>query len=321
MTRQHPAGFKSDVGKRCRVLVTGGAGFVGQHVIAALAERGHQVVAVEHRHKLPADARAKCCSVVVGDISDEKVQRLAVKAADRVCHLAAYIPPNVDDPAEAEHCYRVNALATLGLAHAAVERGIERFVYVSTANCYAFSGRPALEDDPIFPSRLGTYYFVSKLAGEIYLDHVCQRSTTCAVTLRIGTPYGPGEPRAKVVPAFLACAALGEPLRLRHGGKPTYNFVYVDDVANCVAEASEYGQGGIYNFASRQNTSLLELAQAVAALHGDRQPPCTIKLEEAGPILGFPPISVEKACRNWNLAPAGLSEGLRRYRDTLLSSN
>lgn len=315
MTRQYPTDIKGDVGKSRRTLVTGAAGFVGQHVIAALVERGQQVVALEHRRKLPVRTRARCCDVVVGDVSDEQVQRRAVAHVDRVCHLAAYIPVDMDDPAEAERCYQVNALATLGLARAAVERGIERFVYVSTANCYGFSGRPALEDDPIFPSRVGTYYFVSKLAGEIYLDRACQRSSTCAVTLRIGTPYGPGEPRGKVIPAFLARAALGEGLRLRHGGKPTYNFVYVDDVANCIAEASECGQGGTYNFASRQHTSLLELAQAIAALYGDRQIPCTIEPDEGGPILGFPPISVEKACQTWNLTPVELSEGLRRYRD------
>lgn len=315
MTGQPQTDAQGKVGKSRRILVTGAAGFVGQHVVAALAERGQHVVALEHRRELPAKTRAQCCDVVVGDIADEQVQRRAVGQVDRVCHLAAYVPADLDDPAEAERCYRVNALATLGLARAAVERGIERFVYVSTANCYAFSGRPALEDDPVFPSTVGTYYFVSKLAGEIYLDHGCQHSSTSAVTLRIGTPYGPGEPRGKVIPAFLSRAALGERLRPRFGGKPTYNFVCVEDVAHCLAEASERGQGGIYNFAAGQSTSLLELAQAVAEIYADRQPSLIIEPEGDESVLGFPPISVEKACQTWNLAPAALGVGLRRYRD------
>lgn len=304
-------GDTSQAGRR--TLVTGGAGFVGQHVIAALCQRGHQIVALQHRCKLPADIAAQCCEVIEGDLVDEQLQRRAVQQVDRVCHLAAYIPRTLDDAAEAEACHRVNALATLGLARAAIERGIERFVYLSAANSYARGDRPATENDLVFPSVFAPYYLTSKLAGEIYLHHACRHSATQTVTLRVGTPYGPGEPSGKVIPAFLAYAARGEPLRLRHGGRPTYNFVYVEDVARCVAAALENGESGLYNFAAGESTTLLELAATIAELHADRPPPISIEPADEDGFRGFPAISIEKARRTWGLTPLMLREGLRRY--------
>lgn len=308
----HMSGNPPQAGRR--TLVTGGAGFVGQHVIAALRQRGHQVVALQHRRTLPANIAAQCCEVIEGNLLEEQLQRRAVQKVDRVCHLAAYIPRDMDDASEAEACLRVNALATLGLARAAVDRGVERFVYSSTANMYNFADRRATEDSLVFPSGGGAFYFVSKLAAEVYLEHVCRDSATNSLVLRIGTPYGPGEPAAKVIPAFLACAARGEPLRLRHGGRPTYHFVYVEDVARCVAAALERGESGLYNFASGESTSLLELAQAIAELHADRPPPIKVEPADEDSFRGFPAISMEKARNTWGLTPLTLREGLRRYR-------
>lgn len=296
-----------------RTLVTGAAGFVGRHVVAALHQRGERVVALVHRRKLTTETAAQCEEVIEGDLVDEQIQRRAVERVDRVCHLAAYIPAEMDDAAEAEECYRGNALATLGLARAAVERQVERFVYLSTANSYQFASRAMTEEARVFPSGLGCYYFVSKLAGEIYLVRACNGSGVAAITLRIGTPYGPGEPPRKVIPTLLACAARGETLRLAHGGRPTYNFVYVEDVARCAAAALQSGASGIYNFASGENTSLVELANAIVELYADRPPPVSIEPAGDASFRGFPAISIEKARRTWGLAPLALLEGLRRY--------
>ncbi|HEX5447393.1 MAG TPA: NAD(P)-dependent oxidoreductase, partial [Pirellulales bacterium] len=239
--------------------------------------------------------------------------RRAVERVDRVCHLAAYIPHDQNDTAEAEACYRVNALAMLHLARAAVASGVERLVYVSAANAYQHGHRPATEDDAAFPAEVASYYLTSKLAGEIYLHHACQRSASCAITLRVGTPYGPGEPCQKVIPALLANAARGEPLRLRQGGRPTYNFVYVEDVARCVAAALESGESGIYNVASGQSTTLLALAETIAELYGERSPRIVLEPTGENRFQGFPAISIEKARRTWNLAPLTLREGLQQY--------
>lgn len=298
---------------RRRTLVTGGAGFIGQHVIAALHQRGDPVVALQHRRGLPTDLAAKCSEIIRGDVFDEHALQRAVERVDRVCHLGAFIPRDLEDAAEAEACYRVNALATLNLARAAVASSVERLVYVSAANAYVPGHPPATEDDAVFPAEVASYYLTSKLAGEIYLHHVCRRSATCAVTLRVGTPYGPGEPRQKVIPTLLASAARGEPLRLRQGGTPTYNFVYVEDVARCVAAALESGESGIYNVASGESTSLLALAETIAELYAEQSPPIVLEPSDDGSVHGFPPVCIEKARRTWGFVPRILREGLRQY--------
>lgn len=301
---------------RRRTLVTGGAGFVGQHVIAALHQRGEPVVALEHRRKLPGDVAAKCCEVITGDLLQKHAARRATEMVDRVCHLAAYIPRDLNDADEAETCYRVNALATLQLARAAVASGVERFVYVSAANAYVPGDRPAREEDAMFPSTAAPYYLASKLAGEIYLHHVCGQSATCGITLRVGTPYGPGEPSEKVIPTLLARARRGEPLPLRQGGRAAYNFVYVEDVARCVAAALESGESGVYNIASGESTTLLSLAETIADLYAERSPPIVLEPVDDDRVQGFRAVSVDKARRTWAFAPLTLREGLRQYGRT-----
>jgi nucleoside-diphosphate-sugar epimerase len=139
--------------------------------------------------------------------------------------------------------------------------------------------------------------------------------------LRAGTPYGPGEPPRKVIPAFLRQAAQGLPLRVAAGGTAAFNFVHVADVADCVARAVGGGPAGIYNVASGEHTALRELAQAVAALY----PPGRVAVEIAPPVpgafAGFPPLSVERARATWGFAPRPLAIGLRDYQRSLAAES
>lgn len=302
-----------------RVLVTGASGFVGPHTVAALASRGHDVVALRRRRDLPSAVLKNCAEVIAGDLRDPIVQQQAVHNVEAICHLAAYIPENFGNHHEAESCYRTNALGTLELASVAAKEGIKRFIYISTANMYGPSSSPATEADSVFPDKFASYYFVSKLAGEIHLVHACRQSATTAIALRIGSPYGPDEPKKKVVPTLIDLAARGKPLRVAHGGKPTYNFVFVKDVADCVASAVECGPPGIYNISSGEQTTLRELAQAVAATFDDREIEIEVDPWSRSSPTGFPAISIEKARQTWGFAPVALGEGLRRYRQTFIT--
>ena len=300
-----------------RVLVTGAAGFVGRHVLAALLDSGYQVVALQRRTALPAEERARCERVLSGDVRDPCVRRDALRNVHFVCHLSAYIPAKPDDLHEAPQCYQLNAEATLELAQAASERGVRRFVHFSTANMYAPSTRPCAESDGMFPAACAPGYFASKLAAEIYVTHVCQRAGMDCVILRIGTPYGPGEPSQKVIPTFLRLAAQGEPLCIRNGGTATYNFVCAADVADCAVRSLEGGPPGIYNVASGEHTRLLDLARSVGELFGQPETALHIEPVAAGAFPGFPPVSIEKARQAWGFQPRPLAAGLREYRESL----
>jgi nucleoside-diphosphate-sugar epimerase len=299
------------------VLVTGAGGFVGRHVVIALLDHGYPVVVLLRQSTLPQQVLAKCKGVVLGDIRDPRIQEETLRQVEVVCHLAAHIPSVVDDLQEAALCYQVNAKATLELAIKAAYQGIRRFVHLSAGNMYAPSKRPCRESDSLYPTGQSTGYLASKLAAELYLTAVSQRTALEGIILRVGTPYGPGEPSRKVIPTFLRLAAQGRALRVANGGVAKLNFVHVADVADCVVKAIKGGQPGIYNVASGQHTSLRQLADRVVELSGE--PEVQVEVEPAASrcSLGFPALSINKAKRTWRFAPRPLDVGLRNYRTSL----
>lgn len=300
------------------VLVTGAAGFVGGHVVRALADAGYRLAVLQNRTPLPADLAALCERVTSGDIRDPRVRVAALDQVSIVCHLSAYIPTRMDNLQEADLCNQINAVAVLNFAEEAAQQGVRRFVHLSTANLYAESSSARAESDPVFPAELGTAYFVSKFAGEVYLSNISKRTGMAALILRVATPYGPGEPDNKVIPTFLRMAAEGKPLRMTNGGVTRFSYVHVSDVAACVLKAVGGGDAGIYNIASEEHSSILELAEQIVALHGDGGPKLHIEPVVPGAFTGFAPLSIDKARQTWSFAPRPLATGLREYRDYLV---
>lgn len=299
------------------MLVTGAGGFVGRHVVTALLDHGYPVVVLLRQSTLPQEVLAQCKSVVLGDICDPRIQQEILRQVEVVCHLAAHIPSVVDDLQEAALCHQVNAKATLELAMKAAYQGIRRFVHLSTGNMYAASKRPCRESDSLYPAGHSTGYFASKLAAELYVTDVSQRTALEGIILRIGTPYGPGEPSRKVIPTFLRLAAQGRTLRIANGGVAKLNFVYVDDVADCIVKAIERGQPGIYNVASGEHTSLRQLADTVVELSGEPEVQVEVEPAASGCFAGFAALSITKAKRTWRFAPRPLDVGLRNYWTSL----
>lgn len=299
------------------ILVTGASGFVGRHVAYRLAERGHRVIALCHKSQLPQHVLAVCKEVISGDISDYDSCKHMLQGVDGVCHLAGFIPERYGDPLWAQKCYQVNALASLNLAMCAVEMKVPRFIYISGANMYCPSKTPSMESCPIYPDQVAPYYLTSKLAGELYVNNICQNQQTDALILRIATPYGPAEPVQKVIPSFMKQASQAQPLRVFYGGLTTYNFVYVDDVAELITKAVMEGPAGIYNISSAEHTSLAELAQTVAKVYSDKKIEIKIDPPSNDAFAGFSPISIEKACKTWNYNPSSLLEGIKKYRQFL----
>lgn len=310
---------RTKIQKGSRILVTGASGFVGQHLVSLITQHGYEVVALQRNNRIPAFLQEKCFRVVTGDICDPEIWKEALQNVDVVCHLAAYIPNNFEDPGEAEKCYQVNALASLELASAAARHNVKRFVYISAGNMYSASDKPAVETDPVFPAGAASFYFTSKLAGEIYVAHVCRRASLPWIILRIGSPYGTGEPRKKVVPNLIEKAMEGSRLDIFHGGLPKYNFTFVEDVALSTAAAMKSGPSGIYNIASGEHKSLKELAETVVEVFEDRSLSIHIQAAAAVPPEGFPALSIEKARQTWGFSPTLLRDGLRRYKKELIN--
>jgi|HubBroStandDraft_6_1064221.scaffolds.fasta_scaffold240597_2 UDP-glucose 4-epimerase len=299
------------------VLVTGAAGFLGRHLVPALLETGHRVVALQHNAQLPPEMQARCERIVTGNIRDPAIQQEALRDVQVVCHLSAFVPGRMDDLSQSAPCYLTNAEATLELATAAAKGGIRRFIHLSAANMYATSNALCTESSAVFPSHYASAYFVSKLAAEIYLTQLGNSTGLEVVILRAGSLYGPGELSRRAIPTFLRNAAAGQPLEIANGGAANFNFVYVADVVDCIVQAMGTGARGIYNVAPGVRTSPLDVAKAIVELFHPREVSLHIEPAKPGSFAGFPAVSIEKARATWNFNPRTLAAGIADYRANL----
>ena len=246
-----------------RVLVTGGAGFIGSHVLDALAAAGHEPVIfdlVPSRHHPPGTYET-----VLGDLIRGEVVRRAVGGCDAVIHLAAIADVNdvVANPVLAD---RVNVHGTQMILEAARHEGVERVIYASTIWVYSDSPVPEPnEDSPLAQPR--HLYTATKLAGENYVASYNTQFGGRHTILRLGIPYGPRARRAAVVPSFIGRAQRGESLQIAGDGRQTRQFVYVVDLADAIVAAlAPEAAGRTFNLVGEEETSVREIADAVRSL-------------------------------------------------------
>ncbi len=242
-----------------RVVVTGGAGFVGSHVAAYLAERGFRVVAVDNLERATAVKRLEDAGVplVAGD-----VRHVDLPPADAVVHAAAYI--YVEESWERPYDYMWNnAAATAHVAKQCAETGA-RLVYISSAAVYGEPQRLPIDEG--HPTRPLSPYGLSKLAGE----QVAQMLAPEAAVLRLFNVYGPGQtgPYAGVVSKFVERAKRGLPPVIYGDGTQTRDFIHVADVARLVEIVLDRGAAGVFNVGTGRAVSIRELAAIVMRLAG-----------------------------------------------------
>ena len=247
------------------VLVTGGAGFIGSHVVEALAARDEDVVVIDNlssgkRGNLPDDVE-----LVEGDIRDG-LGDLFTRVKPTVCyHLAAQIDVRVS-VAQPDYDADVNVLGTVRVLEAARGQGT-KVVFSSTGGAiYGECEAPAPEDAPRRPI---APYGTSKLAAEEYLSTYNRLYGTGHVSLRYGNVYGPRQDphgEAGVVAIFFNALLGGTAPKVFGDGSQTRDYVYVGAVARATVAAAERG-GGVYHVGTGRETSvveLLELCQRIA---------------------------------------------------------
>ncbi|MGH3040877.1 MAG: NAD-dependent epimerase/dehydratase family protein [Gaiellaceae bacterium] len=251
-----------------RAIVTGGAGFIGSHVVDTLVARGDEVVVLDdlsHGRRENVNAGAE---LVVADIRDrEAVNAVFGEARPDAClHLAAQadVRVSVDRP---DFDAEVNVLGTIRLLEAAREQG-SRIVFASTGGAiYGECAEPAGETSPRAPlSQYGT----SKLAGEEYLAMYNRLYRSEHTALRYGNVYGPRQDphgEAGVVAIFLGRLARGEAPRIFGDGSQQRDYVYVGDVAAVTVAALER-PAGVFNVGTGAATSVLDLFEVCRRASG-----------------------------------------------------
>ncbi len=259
--------------------VTGGAGFIGSHVVEALVRRGERVQVLDNlstgrRENLVAAGGQ--VELIEGDIRDRDVLGWAIGGVDYVLHLAAMVSvqQSMADPGAA---HETNVTGTLNVLMAAREAHVQRVVLASSCAVYGDNQdlplRETARPHPLSP------YAASKLAGELY----CQLFTTAfdvpTVALRYFNVYGPRQnPRgdyAAVIPRFVERMKAGQRPVIYGDGTQTRDFVYVGDVvrANLIACERTEAVGQVFNIASGQRTSLIQLASLVNQVLGAQLAP------------------------------------------------
>ena len=255
-------------------LVTGGAGFIGSHLVDALLARGDEVIVVDDlstgRRENLADALGRGAELIEGDVTDptEVPSLMEARRPDVVFHLAAQIDVrvSVSDPA---FDLRVNGGGTIVMLESARLAGTRRLVLASTGGAIYGEGRdrdlPLGEDAECLPD---APYGQSKHAAEGYLSLYRRLYDISTVALRLGNVYGPRQDplgEAGVVAIFCGALLNGRTPRVFGDGEQTRDYVYVADVVDAMLAAGGSTAVGTFNVGTGAETSVLELGRMIAA--------------------------------------------------------
>jgi nucleoside-diphosphate-sugar epimerase len=258
-------------------LVTGGAGFIGSHLLEALLGRGHRVRVLDNfstgrRANLPASGDLE---LLEGDVRDLEVCRRAATGCSGVFHQAALgsVPRSVSDPATTD---AVNATGTLNLFLAAREASIERVVYASSSSVYGSDTTlPKTEErlgEPLSP------YAASKRSNELLAAAFANCFGMTLVGLRYFNVYGPRQDPnsqyAAVIPLFFRAALSGHAATIHGDGEQTRDFTFVSDVVEANLAAMEYGgarqPAPVFNIGAGARTSINLLWETICEIAGGR---------------------------------------------------
>ena len=263
-----------------RVLVTGGAGFVGSHVADAFLTRGDDVVVVDdlstgREDNVPTGARLERIDIV----DEAALERAFAFDPQLVCHLAAQASVTVSVERPQFDC-SVNVVGTLNVCEVARKRGAP-VVFASTGGALYGDDAPLPTSEDFQPQPLSPYG-ASKLAGEAYVTTWARLFDAPNVVLRLGNVYGPRQNphgEAGVVAIFSRRLLDGQPPTLRGDGKPTRDYVYATDVANAFVAAAAAGRPGTYNVGTGRETSTVHLLEALQRAAGTAIEPLHSELQ------------------------------------------
>ena len=246
-----------------KALVTGGAGFIGAHLVARLVERGDEVIVLDNmkrgrKEKLADHVLSGRVRLVEGDIRRFDALTAAVRGCDVVFHLAAQsnVMGAVTDP---DYSITTNVLGTFNVLRSAAEARVPRVVFTSSREVYGDSrSLPVSEEEPLLAKNA---YGASKVAGEAYCRTFAATHGLQVDVVRLANVYGPGD-SDRVIPLWLTAAQEGRELVV-FGGEQVIDFLWVGTAVDALLLAGDRGLAGPVNIGSGVGTEILTLAERV----------------------------------------------------------
>lgn len=250
-------------------LVTGGAGFIGSHLVEALVRQGGRVRVLDN---FSTGLRANLAhidpapEIMQGDVADAAVVGQAVQGVDSIFHLAALasVQRSIEAPADT---HSVCASGTLHVLDAARRAGVRRVVYAASSSAYGIpAGEVQTERDPLSPL---SPYAAAKLAGELYAQSFTAAFGLETVRLRFFNIFGPRQradsPYSGVIALFVGALTAGRTPTVYGDGLQTRDFTFVTDVVQALVRAAQTPgiSGGVYNIGTGRGTSVLDLVSAL----------------------------------------------------------
>ncbi len=264
------------IGKDSRVLVTGGAGFIGSHLVDVLLDRGCSVTVLDNfatgkKENLSSHLGAEKLKLVRGDVCNPRAVNRALESCDVIFHMAAVVGVKqyVEDPLKV---IWVNVFGTHNVLEAARRWDVDRVVFASTSEVYGRNPDVPLKEDAdrvLGPTGVDRWSYATSKAIDEHACFAYHRLHGLRVTvIRYFNAYGPKQECSaygSVVSRFVAQALMGKPLTVFGDGRQTRCFTYISDIVDgtMLAAESEGAVGDVFNLGREDETSVLELAQSV----------------------------------------------------------
>lgn len=297
-----------------KILVTGGAGFIGGHVCKLLLEADHDVVVLDNLscgHKESVDPKVK---LIVGNINDPSKTKEALEGVDAVIHMAGLIvvPESVIDPLK--YCQN-NVIGTINLLECMKDAGVKKIIFSSSACVYGTPDTlPITENAPLRPDNP---YGASKASIEAFLQVYASIFAFDVTILRYFNPYGPGElhqPETHAIPNFIKAALAKKPVPLYWKGEQVRDFIYIEDLARAHIDVLPLTGFNIFNIGTDSGVKVMEVLDQIFKIFGYDVPITDLGPRPGDVTASYASSQKLKKAVGWS-AKVSLKEGLKKTID------
>ncbi|KEO81635.1 NAD-dependent epimerase/dehydratase family protein [Tumebacillus flagellatus] len=257
-----------------KVLVTGGAGFVGSHIVDECLKSGHEVVVMDNLATGTANNLNPAAKFFSMDITDTRlIETLREEGIEAIIHQAAQstVPPSIKDP---KYDAEVNLLGTINLLQAVRELGLKKIVFAGSAASYGMPEYVPVDEQ--HPQRPLSFYGLSKKLIEEYFQMYRELFGISYVVFRYANIYGPRQGQSgegSVISIFTERMLRGKTCTIEGDGGATRDYIYVGDVARANVLALESDINGVYNLSTEVEVSVNEIFQLLSEMIGYTQQP------------------------------------------------